>query len=162
MSAYSFAAVAASEADEILAFYHSLTGTPGCTWDESYPDMEIVQFDLQQNAAYCLRDTAGKIAAAASVGAFGELDDLLWPGALQKPWELARVGVRRDLQGRGLGAQIVRACMDLAKQKGCDGLRLLVACQNDAAQALYRKSGFVQCAKVHRYGHDFNALQLIF
>ena len=162
MPVYRFMPVAAPEAGEILAFYGLLLSTPGCTWDASYPNMETVQFDLQHHALYCLRDDIGRLAAVASVGAFGELAGLAWPDALWNLWELARVGVHPALQGSGLGMQIVRACICTAKQQGCDGIRLLVACKNDAAQALYRKSGFIQCAKVHMYGHDFYAQQLVF
>ncbi len=162
MDLYKFSSVSTSESNEILTFYRSVLHTPGCTWDEFYPNMETISSDISQHALYCLREESGQIAAVASIGPFAELDDLDWPVFLQTPWELARIGVRDTLQRKGLGTQMLQACISTAKAYGCDGVRLLVACQNIVAQRLYRKNGFLECGKVYRYGLDFYAQQLVF
>ena len=39
---------------ELMAFYRSLIGEPGCTWDETYPDPEQTEMDLKNGEVRCL------------------------------------------------------------------------------------------------------------
>ena len=161
MQEYTFIKASPSDAQEILGLYRSLVGTDGCTWSEEYPNTETIAFDLQQDALYCLRGAKG-IAAVASFGAFGELNDLPWPVALRNPCELARIGVRPALQRRGLAAQLLQHGISHAKEKGFDGIRLLVGCGNPAAQRLYQANGFLRYGTIYRYGCHFDFEQLTF
>lgn len=161
MQEYAFVKAGLADAQEILEIYRSLVGTDGCTWSEEYPNAETIAFDLQLDALYCLRGSRG-IAAVASFGAFGELDDLPWPAALRNPCELARIGVRPALQRRGLAAQLLRHGIADAKEKGFDGIRLLVSRTNPAAQRLYQANGFLCYGMTYRYDCHFDFEQLTF
>ena len=59
-----------------------------------------------------------------------------------KPVELVRLYVSRDWLGRGLGEQLMRACLDEARQFGYDTIWLGVWERNARAQAFYRKWDF--------------------
>ena len=52
--------------------------------------------------------------------------------------------VDRDWRGRGAGSALVRAAIDWARAQGLHKLCLDVFAHNEAAIALYRKSGFVE------------------
>lgn len=59
-----------------------------------------------------------------------------------KPIELVRLYVSRDWLGRGVGEQLMRACIDEARQTGHETLWLGVWERNARAQAFYRKWNF--------------------
>ena len=58
------------------------------------------------------------------------------------PIELVRLYVSRDWLGRGIGEQLMRACIDEARQAGHETIWLGVWEQNGRAQAFYRKWDF--------------------
>jgi diamine N-acetyltransferase len=58
------------------------------------------------------------------------------------PIELVRLYVSREWLGRGIGAEIMRACIDEAKHAGHDSVWLGVWERNVRAQAFYRKWNF--------------------
>ena len=58
------------------------------------------------------------------------------------PIELVRLYVSRDWLGRGIGEQLMRACIDEARQAGHETLWLGVWERNARAQAFYRKWNF--------------------
>ena len=59
-----------------------------------------------------------------------------------KPVELVRLYVSREWLGRGLGEQLMRACIDAARQAGHETIWLGVWERNGRAQAFYRKWNF--------------------
>ena len=58
------------------------------------------------------------------------------------PVELVRLYVSREWLGRGLGEQLMRACIEAAQQAGHETLWLGVWERNARAQAFYRKWNF--------------------
>lgn len=58
------------------------------------------------------------------------------------PVELVRLYVSRDWLGRGVGEQLMRACIDEARRTGHDTIWLGVWERNARAQAFYRKWNF--------------------
>ena len=58
------------------------------------------------------------------------------------PIELVRLYVSREWLGRGIGEQLMRACVDEAQQTGHDTIWLGVWERNERAQAFYRKWNF--------------------
>ena len=59
-----------------------------------------------------------------------------------KPVELVRLYVSRDWLGRGIGEQLMRTCIDEARQAGHETIWLGVWERNGRAQAFYRKWNF--------------------
>lgn len=58
------------------------------------------------------------------------------------PVELVRLYVSREWLGRGIGEQLMRACIDEARQAGHETIWLGVWERNERAQAFYRKWNF--------------------
>lgn len=58
---------------------------------------------------------------------------------------LYSLAVEGRAQGRGVGRALVEAALAFAAGEGCKRLSLEVRPDNDAARALYRKCGFVEC-----------------
>lgn len=59
-----------------------------------------------------------------------------------KPIEIVRLYVSEERLGSGVGAALMQACIDEAKQRGCETLWLGVWEHNARARAFYRKWNF--------------------
>ncbi|MGX6649009.1 GNAT family N-acetyltransferase [Maricaulaceae bacterium MS644] len=56
---------------------------------------------------------------------------------------VTNVSVLPSAQGQGIAAQLIKACIDHARTAGFSQLLLEVNAANEAAAALYRRSGFL-------------------
>lgn len=73
----------------------------------------------------------------------------------RKPIELVRLYVSRDWLGRGVGAALMRVCIDEARQQGHHTLWLGVWEHNDRARAFYRKWNFRDVGRhIFQLGED--------
>jgi len=158
MNAYDFRLAASGDIPEIVRLYKSALDTPGCTWNADYPSRETADADFQMQALYVLKEK-GAIIAAASAGAFDELSHLPWKP--KQPCELARIGVLPAMQKQGVGGVMLRHIICAMRQKGFDGIRMLVSKTNASALALYEKFGFERCGEAFLFDHDFYCYQLL-
>ena len=159
MDEYTFQLANQDEIPDIVNIYHSLVGTPGCTWDLDYPSKETAKLDVSNDWLYTLKMN-DRIIAVASVGDYDELGDLQWKP--ENPCELMRIGVRQEFQKQGIGTILLKHIINISKEKGYDGMRFLVSKTNPAALALYDKNGFERCGEVIRYDIDFYCYQIMF
>jgi ribosomal protein S18 acetylase RimI-like enzyme len=157
LDSYEFLLANHDDIPEIVSIYHSLVGTPGCTWDLDYPSKESAEYDIDNKFLYVLK-TKGKIIAVSSIGEFNELRNLSWKP--QKPCELMRIGVSPAFQKQGNGTIILQNIIRIVKEKGYDGIRMLVSKTNCAALALYDKNGFERCGEVFKFDIDFYCYQI--
>lgn len=67
-----------------------------------------------------------------------------YPSDLGSTWIVANVGVHPTYQRRGIARQLMRASMDLIRQRGGKAAILQVDTENHAARELYRTLGFVE------------------
>jgi L-amino acid N-acyltransferase YncA len=156
MDSYTFLLATYDDIPEIVDIYHSLIGTPGCTWSLDYPNRETAEYDIKNNWLYVLK-TDNKIIATASAGEFNELGHLHW--TLERPCELARIGVMPTMKKQGKGTIILQNIITSMKEKGFDGIRITVSKTNPAALALYHKNGFEKRGAVFMYDIDFYCYQ---
>jgi ribosomal protein S18 acetylase RimI-like enzyme len=159
MGRFNFLLANDSDLSEIMELYHSIIGTPGCTWSLDYPSKENVEADIKSKTLYILKKD-DKIVAVAAAGSFGELDHLYWRP--KKPCELARIGVDPTMQKQGVGTIILQNVINTMKSKDFDGIRMLVSKTNSAALALYNKNGFEMCGETFMFGIDFYCYQMNF
>lgn len=143
--------------EAVLALYRAAARTPGTAWNEYYPSREFAAGDIARGSLYCLWGEDGSLWGAASCGEPDEdiLDLPCWDGSVQHPWELTRVGVLPERQGRGLAGQLLRHILADAARQGVDAVRLLVSRDNPAAVALYRKLGFAAVGTWRMYEVDW-------
>ncbi len=136
----------------VMALYHSLIGTPFCAWDDTYPNPACVADDVKNEALYVLDSPDGLIAA----GAFRYWPEhdpaAVWTS--RNPCDLARFGVAHEWQGRGIGRFFLLRLLEAAKERGFDGMRILVAATNLPAERLYRRAGA-------EYRSDFSAYDIL-
>lgn len=73
----------------------------------------------------------------------------------KRPMELVRIYARKAWVGKGIGAQLMQACLGEAKGAGCDVVWLGVWEMNPRAIAFYQKWGFETVGKkAFRLGDD--------
>jgi ribosomal protein S18 acetylase RimI-like enzyme len=60
----------------------------------------------------------------------------------RQPMEIVRIYARKPYIGQGVGARLMRACLDEAARAGCDRVWLSVWQRNPRAIAFYEKWGF--------------------
>lgn len=140
-----------SDAEEIAEIYCSLIGEPGCTWDGHYPTLEHVRADIAASSLYKVTEN-GIIIASAYLGEYEEISrpDFL-DGTVKNLGELGRVGVRREYHRKGIASALLEFLKTEAQNRGYDGIVLLVGTENNAAAALYEKSGFRRLGEAYLY-----------
>lgn len=136
------------DAEEIYAIYSSLKGSPGCTWDDEYPTLEFVRYDIEErNSLYKLTEN-GIIVAAAYLGDFEEKERPdCFDKSIKRLGEFSRVGVRREYHRKGYAEKLLKFLLNEAVDLRYDGLALLVGTENFGAMALYEKLGFRRCGE---------------
>lgn len=67
---------------------------------------------------------------------------------------LARIGTDPEFQKRGLGAKMLKAALNQAKDKGCETFYLEVRPSNAPALALYASAGFQTFRKIRHHYDD--------
>ncbi len=159
---YTFRHATFDDKDTIFKLYRSLVGLPGCAWSDEYPTEDNVIEDISNNSLYCLCSHKGDIVAAAFVGETGELDHLEWDKRVKKPCELARIGVSREHQNKGIGSMILCKVMEAAQSRGYDGVRMLVSKANPAALAMYDKNGFSRVGETIMFDIDWFCYEKVF
>ena len=55
MDTYKFSLANYDDLSEIMDLYHSIIGTPGCTWSMDYPNKENVESDIINKSLYILK-----------------------------------------------------------------------------------------------------------
>ncbi len=140
-----------SDADELFAIYTSLKGSAGCTWDDSYPTLDLIQRNIAEKSLYKLTQD-GVITASAYLGEFEEISrPECFDKELSRLGELSRVAVRRQYQRQGMALRLISNLILLAKTADYDGVALLVGTENQRAMALYEKAGFEKCGETYLY-----------
>ena len=149
----------AQDAEAIYALYHSLIDMPYGTWNEEYPDFELVQEDLARSEVFVMRDEGRLIAAIVNEDS-DEFDGMApWFGDVRRWAQLGRLGVDKAYQGRGIGRAMMRYALERAKEEGCDAVRLLVGVHNLPAQRAYATLGFDVCGEAEAWGNRWLCYQ---
>ena len=163
MSNYIFTLATQEDADKVMDFYHSLIGTPFCTWALDYPDEKVINHDIHNKSLYLLMEN-DEIISAAAAGVHDELDGLKW--SAKNLCDVSRFGVSHSKQHQGVGKQMLYKIIAAVKEKGFDGIRMIVRKGNLPALALYEKNGFVRCGETSLYVHEqdleFHCYEMIF
>ena len=116
----------AKDKDEILKLYKSQLGRKYCPWNDDYPSMETIDFDLSRDALLIMR-AEGKIIAAISVDDDEEVNNLkCWTSELQPGGELSRLAVSPDCQSKGLAKEMIETASKLSNHIAIDYKKLFV------------------------------------
>jgi ribosomal-protein-alanine acetyltransferase len=81
----------------------------------------------------------------------GEIAGFVIARAVSAEWEIENVAVSRQAQRRGVGTQLIRHLLHLARDSAAEAVFLEVRESNVAARALYRKLGFSESGQRKHY-----------
>lgn len=138
---------------EDLEEIHALTRlaaaqTKVTSWDDEYPNLEILSADIAAGALY-KSVHEGRIISimlicpwADYMAEEGGEDIDTWDPAIRKPCAMARFCVTPLLQGHGLGRRMMLASIEKARELGYDGVFFHAAKDNPLTLHLYDSIGF--------------------
>lgn len=129
--------------NEILELYHSLVGTEYCAWTENYPNSETIDNDLARESLFCMLDENARIIGVITIDEDENVEKLpCWSDVHRPSKELSRLGVRSDVQNRGIAKKLLLFAMDELKKQGMKSVHFLVCKHNKKAIWAYDKLSF--------------------
>lgn len=133
-----------NELDEIFDLYKNvIKSTKTWDWNNQYPSKEMVKNDIINQNLVCLKNE-NKIIAVSFIGDRHNPDPVkVWKLEMYKPARWARICVHPDYQGKGVGRTFTKHILNDLKNKGYDGIRIIVAQENIAALKLYNHFNFI-------------------
>ena len=153
MNKYDITPAKHNDTPEILKIYQGLIGVPGCAYNWHYPNEEDIKSDIKNQALYAMKEE-GRIIAVATI-----IPDSESSG---NNCVLERFSIAPALLGQGIGTVFLKNIVALAREKGFDGIVMLVSKTNLAALVLYDKNGFERYGETSMYGIDFWRYRLKF
>jgi len=148
-----FAKAAPADAEKILAFYRSLI-TEDNSWDEEYPSMETIEYDLKNDGLYLLLDGSG-IVSAVSIEFEDDIADMELPWSEGPFCIFARLGVKKEYQGKGIAKLMIENIKSEAKRRGYLFSRHLASAKDPVTSGMYDHLGYRYMGMTHMYGEDY-------
>lgn len=140
----------------IMKLYRGAIGTAGCTWSEEYPDEDTFHADVLAENLFCLVNEVDEIIASVSIDCDAVVDELAcWNSSAGKMGELARMVVRGDYQNRGIAPGLIKAVIDVMKQRGYATVHYLVSRHHKKALASYAKLDFVKVGECELFSNQW-------
>ena len=158
MENYTLRPIPGKELKTVMSFYQSYIGAPGCTWNQNYPNEEILQEDFLAGNLYGLYE-GDKLIGSISVDSENYLDKLPCWQYKTNVKEIARVVISSNHQRQGSGTVLLEKLFALLKEHGTEAIHLLVSPNNERAIKLYSKFGFINRGLYFLYEHNFFAME---
>ena len=151
---YGFRKAVKEDLPFVLNLYRGAIGTPGCVWDEEYPNEETLKEDFEGENLYVFLD------GETVIGAVSRLPDTDLDG--RADWkttkghiEIARVVISRAYAGKSLAVKMLESLFDCLRKQGVTAVHLAAAVCNPAAVKTYKKLGFEFLKEAFVYGHEY-------
>lgn len=142
--------------NDIMKLYGDAIGSPGCTWSEDYPNDDTFNGDVDTSNLFCLVNKYGEIIAAISIDCDAAVDELeCWNKQAGKMGELARMVVRNDYQNRGIAPELIKAVLEIMKERGYATVHYLVSRHHKKALAAYAKLDFEQVGECKLFSNEW-------
>lgn len=157
---YQLVEVKMEEKEEIMNLYRIQFGSDGCTWDETYPGMDLIENDIRTHMLFGVKNEEGRFIATIAWDA----DELVaqlpcWNSNLKKVAEYARLCIHPDYQGQHLTNILFGGSEQLLKEKGYDGAHYIVSQTNPRALRAYKKFAYTCKGEVRLFDHDWYAYE---
>lgn len=144
-----------SDKNEILALYRSMIGGKA-DWNEYYPSMKTIEYDLSRDALFVMKNDAGEIIACISIDEDEEVSELeCWSDDLQPSGEISRLCVRKDMQNKGIARLMMKHTFEILKQQGKKSVHILVRPEHKIALKSYSHLDFVKVGECEMFGKSF-------
>ena len=152
--------------EEILKLYKIQLGREFCPWDDSYPGMKEIEFDLGRESLFVMIDgqeinaDAGskedRIIAAISIDDDPQVERLdCWSHKLAPGAELSRLAVHPDFQNQKIARQMLVFGMEELARRGYKSVHFLVNKLNVKALRSYAVFGFDTVGECSLFGQPF-------
>ena len=156
MENYVFQRANEKDLEEIHVMYTEAIGSPGCTWDEGYPNAECTRADWERGDLFCLKTEDGEIAGVIAVDADEIVEKLTcWTTSLQPGAELARLVVKESYQNQGIAKNLLQCGMKELAKRGYRSVHFLVSKTNERALRAYEPLEFDNRGEWFGYDHDW-------
>lgn len=112
---------------------------------KAYPSVRSVRAMTEAGSQYlCMEDDRIIGAFALNADPQGNYKKGRWKKDLPDGTYLVlhALGIAHEMQGTGIGSEVIRFCVEKAKEKGYQALRLDIVPENDPARRFYEKNGF--------------------
>ena len=149
--------------DAIIAFYDDVTERTSematyARWSKGkHPTIEGIRAYINEGSMYLYRNN-GKIIGAMAVTMYQGEDYHTIERSQQVPDEKVAVihilAVSPDRQGKGIGSEMIREAIRMAKSKGMQAIRLDALASNTPAHKIYERLGFEYRGKQHLYAEN--------
>ena len=151
-----FGLAADEDKTEILKLYWGMIGAEGCTWSEEYPNMELLNRDIENKNQFCMKNDTDNIIAAIVIDEDEEVRKLpFWNPDYKKAGELARLAVRQDYQNQGIAVKLIRETAKIMRERRYDAIHFLVSRSNPAALASYQKLNLHLAGETDLFGGNW-------
>ena len=149
--------------ESIIAFYDDVTErTPDMAvyarWSKrNHPTLEGIKAYIEEGSMYLYKEGNVIIGAVAVTMYQGEnYHAIEWSQQVadDKAAVIHILAVSPDYQGKGIGSEMVREAINLAKEKGMQAIRLDALASNTPAHRMYERLGFEYRGKQHLYAEN--------
>ena len=149
--------------NSIIAFYDDVTDrTPEIAtyarWNKrKHPTLEGIKAYIEEGSMYLYKEE--KVIVGAVAVTMYQGDDyhaIEWSQQVadDKAAVIHILAVSPDYQGKGIGSEMVREAINLAKEKGMQAIRLDALASNIPAHRMYERLGFEYRGKQHLYAEN--------
>ena len=146
----------AEDTDEILALYDMQKGREYCPWEDEYPSLETIEYDLENDGLFVMKNDDGMIIAAISIDKDERVEALeFWTDSLRPGGELSRLAVHPDYQNRGIAPLMITHCMNVLKERGYRSVHYMVNKLNVKALRSYSKLDMRVAGETFMYQQNF-------
>ena len=151
------------EYESVIAFYDDVTArTPEMAvyarWSKGkHPTEEGIRAYIDEGSMYLYKEGNVIIGAVAVTMYQGEdYHAIEWSQQVadDKAAVIHILAVSPDYQGKGIGSEMVREAINLAKEKGMQAIRLDALASNTPAHRMYERLGFEYRGKQHLYAEN--------
>ena len=149
--------------DSIIAFYDDVTDrTPELAtyarWSKrKHPTLEGIRDYIEEGSMYLYKEGNVIVGAVAVTMYQGEdYHAIEWSQQVadDKAAVMHVLAVSPDYQGKGIGSDMVREAINLAKENGMQAIRLDALASNTPAHRMYERLGFEYRGKQHLYAEN--------
>lgn len=147
--------------EEILALYRRFIGGKA-DWSEYYPSLETIEFDISRNSLFIMKNEFDEIIATISIDDDKEVEGLPYWSKDFTAGELSRLCVREDMSNKGIAKKMMLAAFEELRQRGFQGVHILVKEGHNVALKAYAPLGFKQVGECDLFEKHFVCLEMKF
>jgi len=147
----SIRAATPSDAGGITALLNALIATTTIEWTSTPRSIEDVREWLQQHEVVLVAEEQGEVVGLAAFGWFRDV--VKWPG--YRFTVEHTVHVREDRWGLGVGAALMRALIERARETGKHTMIAAIDSTNEASIRFHERLGFSEVARMPEVGAKF-------